>query len=357
MQPSAEQHLLLHVVSSESQSRAQETPQRLRSSRLSLPKQVAQETQQRLERPGLPLPQQLARKTPQGLWNNDPKTQNIHTTVTMSRTREKGDNSDRWQHEDVLDSSIYNTAPVPGGVASGQTHQNVRNLCSLAPFFHHRRCGRTSSVQEETGRKRQNYSSCSVSLGELRASCWDGRPGIHSFTENIERSLTNFWTVRNSGGRGEERVAGGASRAASPLLFVPPQSLSGHQPRVGHDANDPLLLAPQKKRTSNFLRVLVFLLLPQQSAGWTSQRRKIGGKTTDMQVRRRRGVLSAHKPLASMELGVRDDSAMSHLMSAQPGNFHLGGSSPHWRPRTLHFVEIGEKCEKNTFKRLIIITP
>ena len=81
----------------------------------------------------MPLPQQLARKTPQRLWNNDPKTQNMRESVTKCRTREKGDNQDRWQHEDVLDSSTKNTVPETGGVASGQTHQNVRKLDSLLP--------------------------------------------------------------------------------------------------------------------------------------------------------------------------------------------------------------------------------
>ena len=49
---------------------------------------------------------------------------------------------------------------------------------------------------------------------------------------------------------------------------------------------------------------------------------------------------------------MRDDSAMSHLMSAQRGNFHLAG---HLRTggRTPHFFEIGEMCEKKPFKRLI----
>ena len=55
-------------------------------------------------------------------------------SVTKCRTREKGDNRDRWQHEDVLDSSIYKTAPVPGGVASGQTYQNVHNFVSMSLF-------------------------------------------------------------------------------------------------------------------------------------------------------------------------------------------------------------------------------
>ena len=39
----------------------------------------------------------------------------------------------RAQHEEVLDSSIYCTARVPGGVASGQTHQNAHNLVPLLP--------------------------------------------------------------------------------------------------------------------------------------------------------------------------------------------------------------------------------
>ena len=78
-------------------------------------------------------------------------------------------------------------------------------------------------------------------------------------------------------------VAGGASRAAR-LQYLSAPEPCGRQPRIRHDVNDPLLLAPQEKLTSNLLRVLVFLLMLQQSAGWTPQRRKIGGKTIDMQV-------------------------------------------------------------------------
>ena len=63
----------------------------------------------------------------------DPKTQNMRESVTKQRTRENRDNRDSWQHEDVLDSSIYNTAPVPGGVTSGQTRQNAHNLVPLLP--------------------------------------------------------------------------------------------------------------------------------------------------------------------------------------------------------------------------------
>ena len=45
----------------------------------------------------------------------------------MLRTREQGTPEDRWRQEDVLGSSIYVTAPVPGGVASGQTRQKVHH--------------------------------------------------------------------------------------------------------------------------------------------------------------------------------------------------------------------------------------
>ena len=76
----------------------------------------------------MPLPQQLARVTPERLKNNDPKSQNLCASVTKSRTRERGTSKDRWQPEDVLGSSIFSTAPVPGGVASGQSRQNVHHV-------------------------------------------------------------------------------------------------------------------------------------------------------------------------------------------------------------------------------------
>ena len=52
----------------------------------------------------------------------------------MLRTREEGTFEDRWQQEEVLGSSISSTAPVPGGVASGQL---VRTFAMqfLAPFI------------------------------------------------------------------------------------------------------------------------------------------------------------------------------------------------------------------------------
>ena len=52
----------------------------------------------------------------------------------MLRTREEGTPEDRWQQEEVLCSSISSTAPVPGGVASGQL---VRTFAMqfLAPFI------------------------------------------------------------------------------------------------------------------------------------------------------------------------------------------------------------------------------
>ena len=42
---------------------------------------------------------------------------------------------DRWKQEDVLSSSIKSTAPVLGGVASGQTRQKEHNAypCSFHP--------------------------------------------------------------------------------------------------------------------------------------------------------------------------------------------------------------------------------
>ena len=60
-------------------------------------------------------------------------------------------------------------------------------------------------------------------------------------------------------------MAGGASRTAR-LQFLSAPEPGGRQPRNRHDVNDPLLLAPQKERSSNLVQVLVFLLLPQQSA-------------------------------------------------------------------------------------------
>ena len=55
-------------------------------------------------------------------------------------------------------------------------------------------------------------------------------------------------------------MAGGASRTAR-LQYLSNLKPGGRQPRNRRDVGDPLLLAPQKKRTSNLLWVLVFQLL------------------------------------------------------------------------------------------------
>ena len=70
-----------------------------------------------------------ARKTKAGM-NNDPKTQNMEATPTMLRTREEG----TPEQEEVLGSSISGTAPVPGGVASGQLVRTYA-MQILAPFI------------------------------------------------------------------------------------------------------------------------------------------------------------------------------------------------------------------------------
>ena len=52
-------------------------------------------------------------------------------------------------------------------------------------------------------------------------------------------------TLEASGGRGEESVAGGASRTAR-LQYLSAPEPGGRQPRNRHDVDDPLLLAPQE---------------------------------------------------------------------------------------------------------------
>ena len=42
-------------------------------------------------------------------------------------------------------------------------------------------------------------------------------------SQNMERPTSNFWTLRRSGGRREQRVAGGASRTAL-LQYLSPRS-------------------------------------------------------------------------------------------------------------------------------------
>ena len=56
-------------------------------------------------------------------------------SVTKCRTREKGDNRDRWQHEDVLDSSIYLPPRYPAALpAVGPIRMHTTlSPCSLLP--------------------------------------------------------------------------------------------------------------------------------------------------------------------------------------------------------------------------------
>ena len=63
-------------------------------------------------------------------------------------------------------------------------------------------------------------------------------------------------------------MAGGASRTAR-LQYLSAPEPGGRQPRNRRDVNDPLLLAPQKERTSNLLWELVFLLLTHEKSGTT----------------------------------------------------------------------------------------
>ena len=80
------------------------------------------------------LRKQLARLTPQRPEQRSEVPEHEGTS-TILRTREQGTPKDRWQQEEVLGSSIYSTAPVPGGGASGQLRQKVRHAypCSLHP--------------------------------------------------------------------------------------------------------------------------------------------------------------------------------------------------------------------------------
>ena len=63
----------------------------------------------------------------------------------MLRTSEKGTCNDRCQPKDVLRSSIKSTAPVPGGVASGQNQQRI-----LAPSTHQKVLNRHSLPDNST---------------------------------------------------------------------------------------------------------------------------------------------------------------------------------------------------------------
>ena len=85
--------------------------------------------------------------------------------------------------------------------------------------------------------------------------------------------LSQTRTLGGSGGRGEESVAGRERRTAR-LQYFCAWEPGGRQPRNRHDENDPLLLAPQKERTSNFLWVLVFLLLTLEN------RRRLSGRSS-----------------------------------------------------------------------------
>ena len=72
----------------------------------------------------------------QCFWCRDRKSQNVHETVRTSRTREKGDNGDRWQHEDDLGSSIFVLPRLPADCQLSDPSARTQAWL-LAPFIHH----------------------------------------------------------------------------------------------------------------------------------------------------------------------------------------------------------------------------
>ena len=97
-----------------------------------------------------------------------PRANRSPRTVTKCRTREKGDNSDRWQHEDVFDSSISHTAPVPGGVAR-------HNLVSLLPSSIPEPRMWETNGGEDSSSSQAAAASMSSSAGRLRHEPFDER--------------------------------------------------------------------------------------------------------------------------------------------------------------------------------------
>ena len=84
----------------------------------------------------------------------------MHEPVTMPRTRDKGTRNDRWQQEDVVGSSIYCTAPVPGGAASGQIQQRI-----LAPSTNQKVLNRHPLPDNSTecgGQLAEQFDECSA---------------------------------------------------------------------------------------------------------------------------------------------------------------------------------------------------
>ena len=66
------------------------------------------------------------------------------------------------------------------------------------------------------------------------------------------QSITTFGTLVASGGRGEVVVAGGRCQEPRLQYLSAPES-GGRQPRIRHDLNDPLLLAPQNLKIAGEL--------------------------------------------------------------------------------------------------------
>ena len=61
------------------------------------------------------------------------KSQNVRDAVRMRRTREKGTWKNRWATRRRARFQYFSTAPVLGGVASGQNRQNILRTRSFLP--------------------------------------------------------------------------------------------------------------------------------------------------------------------------------------------------------------------------------
>ena len=144
--------------------------------RLSLLQQLTSVTPQRQIRVALLLPQQPARVTPQRPEQRSGVPEHRHNDHEAQKQGRR--HSDRWQHEDVLDSSIFLHRPGGRRRCQRSDPSECTQPCPIAPFFHQevlkdRRCGSPTAARTPPAHKPP--ASMSSSAGRLHHEPFDER--------------------------------------------------------------------------------------------------------------------------------------------------------------------------------------
>ena len=122
-------------------------------------------------------------------------------TARQKRRRNASGRGNRSPRTTQKENPSRGSEPV-GGTDKGWLAEEVENLAPSIVAPGNRRSPTIRPVTKYT-------TKCPANLWLLmKGTEYQNIDTSH----NIERPITNFWTLRSSGGRGEESVAGGASR-------------------------------------------------------------------------------------------------------------------------------------------------